>query len=84
VGTGIQASIDYYNINLKDAITSVTNPGPLCSAGQAFFCSVYTYNSAGVPTSLTIGEQNFVGHEAAPSSPPCRWPLRSLLRRTGS
>lgn len=38
-------SVDYYNINLKDAVTTVsgTVAGNLCSAGQAYFCSLFTF-----------------------------------------
>lgn len=35
----------YYNINLKDAVTTVsgTVAGNLCSAGQTYFCSLFTF-----------------------------------------
>lgn len=38
-------SVDYYNINLKDAVTTVsgTVAGNLCSAGQTYFCSLFTF-----------------------------------------
>lgn len=38
-------SVDYYNIDLKDAVTTVsgTVAGNLCSAGQTYFCSLFTF-----------------------------------------
>lgn len=42
---GFGASVDYYNIKIKDAITnlSTVNIANLCSNGDAYFCSLFTY-----------------------------------------
>lgn len=42
---GFGLSVDYYNIKIKDAITnlSTVNIANLCSNGDAYFCSLFTY-----------------------------------------
>ncbi|MFL9839629.1 TonB-dependent receptor [Sphingomonas sp. ST-64] len=42
---GFGISVDYYNIKIKDAITnlSTVNIANLCSNGDAYFCSLFTY-----------------------------------------
>lgn len=42
---GFGLSVDYYNIKIKDAITnlSTANIATLCSNGDAYFCSLFTY-----------------------------------------
>lgn len=42
---GFGVSVDYYNIKIKDAITnlSTVNIANLCSNGDAYFCSLFTY-----------------------------------------
>ncbi|MPT47929.1 MAG: TonB-dependent receptor [Sphingobium sp.] len=56
---GFTLSVDYYDINLKDAITTVpgSTAGPLCSAGQTYFCSLFTY-AGGVPVAYNSGYIN--------------------------
>lgn len=51
---GLAISADYYNIKLKQAITSVTGAtaGTLCTAGQTYYCGLFTYNGA-TPTSFS-------------------------------
>lgn len=43
---GLSLSVDYFDINLKNAITTVagTTAGPLCSLGQTYFCSLFTFS----------------------------------------
>lgn len=43
--SGLGLSVDYYNIKIKNAITnlSTVNIASLCSAGEAYFCSLFTY-----------------------------------------
>lgn len=43
--TGLGVSVDYYNIQIDDAITnlSTANIATLCSSGDAFFCNLFTY-----------------------------------------
>ncbi|WP_313806285.1 TonB-dependent receptor [Sphingobium sp.] len=50
---GLSLSVDYFNINLKDAITTVAGAtaGPLCSLGQSYFCSLFTFSGT-TPTSF--------------------------------
>lgn len=45
---GLTISVDYFDINVKDAITTVAaaTAGPLCSLGQAYFCSLFTFSGA--------------------------------------
>jgi len=45
---GLTLAADYFNIDLQDAITTVsgTTAGTLCTAGQTFFCSLFTFNGA--------------------------------------
>jgi len=52
-------SVDYYNINLKDAVTTVsgTVAGNLCSAGQTYFCSLFTFAGT-TPTSYSASYMN--------------------------
>jgi len=51
---GLRFSLDYYNINLKRAITnlSAATIGSLCTLGNAQFCSYFTFDATGQPTSL--------------------------------
>lgn len=43
--SGLGISVDYYNIKIDDAITnlSTANIASLCSAGEAYFCNLFTY-----------------------------------------
>lgn len=47
--TGLQASLDYYHINVSDAIGSVSEQRilDLCAAGNASLCSLFQVTSAG-------------------------------------
>jgi outer membrane receptor protein involved in Fe transport len=54
---GLRASVDYYQIKLKGAITNLATNDLVngCSAGSAFFCSFFTFASAApnaAPTSI--------------------------------
>lgn len=57
---GFSASIDYYDIDVQQAITSLssTAAASLCNAGDAFYCSAFTFSPAGPPTALLLGVQN--------------------------
>lgn len=61
---GFGASLDYYDIDLEDAITSLTGTtvAQLCSAGQQRYCDAFTFTyTNGVPTGVTalnLGVQN--------------------------
>ncbi|BAI95048.1 TonB-dependent receptor [Sphingobium sp. TA15] len=57
---GLRASVDYYDINLKGAITNLSglNVASLCTLGQQEFCSLFTFDAAGNPTSLTAPALN--------------------------
>ncbi|WP_267134670.1 TonB-dependent receptor [Sphingomonas sp. So64.6b] len=50
---GLTISVDYFDINVQDAITTVAaaTAGPLCSLGQAYFCSLFTF-SGNTPTAF--------------------------------
>ncbi|MGD9812324.1 MAG: TonB-dependent receptor, partial [Sphingobium sp.] len=58
---GLRASVDYYNIDLRDAIDSLSAAtiGTLCTNGDLTFCSFITTNAAGVPTGLFTGFRNY-------------------------
>jgi outer membrane receptor protein involved in Fe transport len=58
--TGFNFSVDYYDIELDKAITNLagSNIGNLCISGVRAFCDLFTYNSAGDPTSLDAGSIN--------------------------
>lgn len=57
---GLRASVDYYNIDLRDAIDSLSAAtiGSLCTGGDQTFCNIITTNSVGVPISLSTGFRN--------------------------
>ena len=56
----LRASLDYYDIDLKGAITSFssTTIGTLCTLGQAQFCNYITFDAAHNPTSILAPIQN--------------------------
>lgn len=56
-------SVDYYDINVKKAITTLpaTSIASLCNAGDAYYCSAFTFSAAGPPTALALGAQNLAG-----------------------
>ncbi|MFD1788278.1 TonB-dependent receptor domain-containing protein [Sphingomonas floccifaciens] len=45
---GLTVSVDYFDIDLKDAITTVaaSTAGPLCTLGQSYFCSLFTFSGS--------------------------------------
>lgn len=53
-GGGFHASLDYYNIRVRNAIASLSaaNIASQCDAGNQTFCNFFTFNAAGVATSL--------------------------------
>jgi iron complex outermembrane receptor protein len=57
---GLKASIDYYDIKIDDAITTVfpTTIAALCNAGQAQFCNAFTFAPSGAATSLNFATVN--------------------------
>lgn len=63
---GLGLSVDYYNIKIEDAITnlSTVNIANLCSNGDAYFCSLFTYGpdpaapGERIHTSLVAGSLN--------------------------
>ncbi|PKP92182.1 MAG: TonB-dependent receptor [Alphaproteobacteria bacterium HGW-Alphaproteobacteria-16] len=56
---GLGLSVDYYNIKIKDAITNLTtaNIASLCSNGDDYFCSLFTYG----PDPAAPGERIHTG-----------------------
>ena len=51
--SGLSVSVDYFNIYLKNAITTVAaaTAGPLCTLGQSYFCSLFTF-AGNTPTAF--------------------------------
>jgi outer membrane receptor protein involved in Fe transport len=62
---GLRASVDYFKITLDDAISAPNNTvvANQCTNGSAYFCSFFTFNAAGQPTSLLVGAQNLASLE---------------------
>jgi outer membrane receptor protein involved in Fe transport len=62
---GLRASVDYFKITIDDAISAPNNTtvANQCTNGSAFFCSFFTFNAAGQPTSLLVGAQNLASLE---------------------
>lgn len=60
---GLSLSVDYYSIELSDAITnlSTANIAGLCNSGNDTFCDLFTYDANGVATSLTAPALNIGG-----------------------
>jgi outer membrane receptor protein involved in Fe transport len=56
---GVGLSVDYYNIKISDAITNLTtaNIASLCSSGDAYFCSLFSYG----PDPAAPGERIHTG-----------------------
>jgi len=52
--SGLSASVDYYDIKIEKAISSLTAAtiANLCTLGNQQFCGYFTFNAAGVPTAL--------------------------------
>jgi iron complex outermembrane receptor protein len=64
---GLRASIDYFRIDLKDAIDSLSaaNIGNFCTAGQQLYCSFITFASNGItPLSLAAPVQNIASFKS--------------------
>jgi iron complex outermembrane receptor protein len=57
---GLNVSVDYYKIDLADAIDSLSaaNIGNFCTAGEAQSCSYITFAPNGMPTALVAPVQN--------------------------
>jgi outer membrane receptor protein involved in Fe transport len=57
---GMSASLDYYDIKIENAITtlSAATLANLCTLGNQQFCGYFTFNAAGVPTGLSAGTLN--------------------------
>jgi outer membrane receptor protein involved in Fe transport len=57
---GLNASIDYYKIDIRDGIDSLLGNtiGNLCTQGVQTYCDFITFNGAGVPVALRSGYQN--------------------------
>jgi outer membrane receptor protein involved in Fe transport len=57
---GLSASIDYYDIKINNAITTLTAAtiANLCTAGNQAFCNFFTFDAAGKPASLNAGTLN--------------------------
>ncbi len=65
---GLRASVDYYNINLRDAIDSLSsaNIGNFCTAGDALYCSFITFAANGTtPVSLAAPIQNIASFKSS-------------------
>jgi iron complex outermembrane receptor protein len=62
---GFTASFDYYDINIKDAIGSITaqNTVDFCAAGQTAYCSNLTFSGSTLQ-SITIQPFNFASQHA--------------------
>ncbi|MEJ0023424.1 MAG: TonB-dependent receptor [Alphaproteobacteria bacterium] len=64
---GLRLSLDYFKIKINDATialaaASVANQ---CSAGSAYYCSFFTFDASGAPTSLLVGAQNLAKLESS-------------------
>jgi outer membrane receptor protein involved in Fe transport len=62
---GLSASLDYYDIKIDNAITSLSAAtiANLCTLGEQEFCRFFTFNAAGVPTSLNAGTLNLASEQ---------------------
>ena len=85
---GFSVSVDYYDIDVKQAITSLssTAAASLCNAGDAFYCSAFTFSAAGPPTGMLLGVQNLAsvhvqGYDTALAYrlPLSRWSLPGTI-----
>jgi len=58
--TGLTGSIDYYDIKIDNAITtlSAATISNLCTLGNQQFCNYFTFNAAGQATALNAGTLN--------------------------
>ncbi|MEP7245591.1 MAG: TonB-dependent receptor [Gammaproteobacteria bacterium] len=63
--SGLSASVDYYDIKIDNAITtlSAATVANLCTLGNQQFCSFFTFNGAGAPTSLLATTLNLASFE---------------------
>ena len=64
---GLNVSIDYYRIDLNDAITnlSTANIAGLCNAGNTAFCDFFTYDGTGMASGLVAPALNLGGFISA-------------------
>jgi iron complex outermembrane recepter protein len=86
--SGLSSSVDYYNIKIDNAISSLTAAtiANLCSLGNKQFCDFFTFNAAGVPTSLTATVLNVasVQTQGVDFNVAYQKPLPSLFNRPTS
>jgi outer membrane receptor protein involved in Fe transport len=63
--SGLRASIDYFDIDITDAIDSLRPDqiGNGCSAGDQFYCSFITFGPGRVPTAVNAGVQNIAAFQ---------------------
>jgi iron complex outermembrane recepter protein len=63
---GLSTSVDYFDIKIDNAITtlSAATIGNLCTLGDQRFCSYFTFNPAGVATSLNAGALNLASEQS--------------------
>ena len=63
---GLSTSVDYFDIKIDNAITtlSAATIGTLCTLGNQQFCDYFTFNPAGVATSLSAGALNLASEQS--------------------
>lgn len=61
--SGLDLSVDYFDINLTDAISAVgqASAADLCNNGDLFFCNFFTFGAAGPATLYYAPLQNIAG-----------------------
>lgn len=63
--SGLRTSLDYYDVKIDDAIASLSAAtiGSFCTAGNATFCSFFTFDGTGAATALSAGVLNIATFE---------------------
>jgi outer membrane receptor protein involved in Fe transport len=81
---GLNLSVDYYKIDLKDAIDSLSaaNIGNFCTAGDAQSCSYITFGANGTPIRLSAPVQNIAQFETSGIDVAMSYRLRLGTGRT--